>query len=324
MTAPATQPVLVAEHLIKRYPVKDRRGAKLTALAGASLTVGAGKTTAIVGESGSGKTTFGRAVMRLTSVDEGKLLFEGEDITHASERALRAGFRRRAAMVFQNPGTSLSPHLRVEDILAEPLRVSRTDRGGRRDRVYTMLEQVGLPSGTGQRYAEELSGGQRQRVGIARALMLHPRLVVADEPTASLDVSVQAQIINLLTDLRAELGLSYLFITHDLVLAEQFADQVAIMFLGEVVETGTPAVLSCGAQHPYTVMLTSMNRPRDQRIQPKGEPPSPVHRPTGCVFAPRCPLAVDLCRAEAPPLKPVPAGGTVACHRPGELRMEAA
>jgi oligopeptide/dipeptide ABC transporter ATP-binding protein len=304
--------------------VKDFRvpgGRTLRAVDGVSLDIGRGETLGLVGESGSGKSTLARMLIRLERPTSGGIEFEGADITALRGAELRRTVRRRMAMVFQSSSTSLNPYQRIGDVLAEPLRTHKVgDAASRREAVLAMMERVGLdPSFTG-RYPHELSGGQRQRVGIARALMLDPSLIVADEPTASLDVSVQAQVVNLLQDLQRDLGLSYLFITHDLGLVRHLAHRVAVMYLGRVVEVGETARVFAEPAHPYAATLVSMRRDAEHRVIPSGDIPSPVDRPSGCVFRTRCPIARDRCATDVPPLTEIAPRRSAACHFPGELR----
>ncbi|MDX6744076.1 oligopeptide/dipeptide ABC transporter ATP-binding protein [Actinocorallia sp. A-T 12471] len=314
------QPVARVADLVKEFRVG--RGRVLRAVDGVSFEVGRGETLGLVGESGSGKTTVARMLIRLEEPTAGRVEFEGRDVTALKGGPLREAVRRRMAMVFQNPSTSLNPYQRIGDVLAEPLKVHGVgDAADRARAVREMMEQVGLDPAFAGRYPQELSGGQRQRVGIARALMLDPSLIVADEPTASLDVSVQAQVVNLLQDLQRDRGLAYLFITHDLALVRHLSHRVAVMYLGRVVEIGPVAALFAEPAHPYTAVLASMQRDAEHRIVPRGDIPSPIDRPSGCAFRSRCPLARERCATEAPALAPVAEGRQAACHFPGELRL---
>ncbi|MBE1536560.1 ABC transporter ATP-binding protein [Actinomadura algeriensis] len=304
--------------------VKDFRipgGKALRAVDGVDLAVRGGETLALVGESGSGKSTLAKLLIRLDRPTAGTIEFEGADITALRGAALRRTVRRRMAMVFQSSSTSLNPYQRIGDVLAEPLRSHRVgDAAARRAAAAEMMERVGLDPAFAGRYPHELSGGQRQRVGVARALMLNPSLIIADEPTASLDVSVQAQVVNLLQDLQHDLDLSYLFITHDLGLVRHFSHRVAVMYLGRLVEVGDTERVFADPAHPYTATLVSMQRDAEHRIVPVGDVPSPIDRPSGCVFRARCPIARDRCATDVPPLTETAPGRTAACHFPGELR----
>ncbi|MGI5330613.1 ABC transporter ATP-binding protein [Actinomadura nitritigenes] len=311
-------PVVRATGLVKDFRAPG--GRTLRAVDGVSFEIGRGETLGLVGESGSGKSTVARMLIRLERPTAGTVEFEGADVTAARGAELRRAVRRRMAMVFQSSSTSLNPYQRIGEVLAEPLRVHRAvPSGARGDAVAAMLERVGLDPVHAGRYPRELSGGQRQRVGIARALMLDPSLIVADEPTASLDVSVQAQVVNLLQDLQRDLGLSYLFITHDLGLVRHLSHRVAVMYLGRLVEVGTTAEVFAAPAHPYAATLVSMRRPAEHRIVPSGDVPSPIDRPSGCVFRTRCPIARDRCATDVPPLAEIAPGRSAACHFPGEL-----
>ena len=313
--------------LVKEFPVG--RGLFGThgvvhAVEGVSFTLGAGETLAVVGESGCGKSTLARCVLRLLTPTAGRIVFDGIDITDASARALRP-LRRNAAMVFQDPFGSLNPRLRVGSIIGEPLREARFSPDATKARVQELFGQVGLNREHFNRFPHEFSGGQRQRIGIARALALHPKLIVCDEPVSALDVSAQAQILNLLADLRDQLQLAYLFITHNLDIVRRFCDRVLVMYLGRVVETATVPELFASPRHPYTEALlaaTPIPNPRLTRSRKRtpvtGDPPSPLSPPSGCPFHPRCPRAQDICREEMPAV--TPAGGTheFACHFPLE------
>lgn len=312
----ASPPLLQVEDLHQQF-------GSVRALEGVSVTLDRGQTLGVVGESGSGKTTLGRAALRLYVPTSGRVLFDGHDVTNARGRDLIAHLRRKSSMVFQNPTTSLNPQLRLQEILAEALRPVGGRRQDHIDRARQMLTVVGLPEYFGTRFPHELSGGQRQRVGIARALIVDPLLIVADEPTASLDVSVQAQVVNLLADLQTERGLAYLFISHDLELVQHLSDRIVVLYLGRVVERGEADDIFSAPLHPYTTALASMHlEPRD-RIVLAGDPPSPSSPPSGCVFHPRCPIARALCRTQVPELMTVRPGRAVACHFPGELELPA-
>ncbi|MGL3149018.1 ABC transporter ATP-binding protein [Microbacterium sp. A82] len=301
------------------------RGTTIRAVNDVSLSVRRGETLGIVGESGSGKTTVGRTSLRLYRPTAGQVVFEGEDVTHASTRALRRHLRRRSAMVFQNPTTSLNPQLRLGETLAEPLEIHRIGSAAqRRHHVADILERVGIAPDWAMRFPRELSGGQRQRIGVARALMLEPSLIVADEPTAALDVSVQAQVVNLLADLQAERSLSYVFISHDLSLVRHISHRVAVMYLGRVIELGTAEQIFQDPRHPYTVSLASMQLKDEHKLVPQGEIPSPIRPPSGCVFHPRCPIATAKCAADTPFLEVEAEGRTIACHYPGKVVLPAA
>jgi len=332
-TAPNGEPALLAvEGLRKDYPVRrgllQRARGTLRALDGVDLVVGRGECVGLVGESGSGKTTLGRCALRLIEPTAGRVRFDGEDLLALRPAELRRR-RRRFQMVFQDPYGSLDPRQRVGSVVAEPLAVHRlADRAGRASRAAELLASVGLAPELARRYPHELSGGQRQRVAVARALAVSPELLVADEPVSSLDVTVRAQILALLADLRRRLSLSMLFIAHDLAAVEQLADRVAVMYLGRVVETAAREALFRQPLHPYTVsLLSAVPRPepgrRRQRIVLPGDPPSPVTPPSGCPFHPRCPSARARCAAEHPPLAAPPGDGgrLVACFFPGELRV---
>ncbi len=318
-------PLLEAVGVTKHFSIGGalRPGGRqvVHALDGVSLAVARGETLGLVGESGCGKSTLGRCLLRLYDLTSGQIRFEDTDISTMSERRLRP-LRPRMQMVFQDPYASLNPRRRVGDLLAEPMRV-HTDWDRRRvtGRLHELMELVGLQREHLGRYPHEFSGGQRQRIGIARALALEPALVVADEPVSALDVSVQAQIVNLMMDLQERLSLTYVFIAHDLSVVRQIATRTAVMYLGTVVETGPTEAMFVTPAHPYTDALLSAVPSSDgvarrDRVILGGEVPSPLAPPSGCRFHPRCPRAEARCRAEAPVLRPVGAERTVACHFP--------
>jgi oligopeptide/dipeptide ABC transporter ATP-binding protein len=314
-------PLVQARGLTKRYTVRTRAGKRtLTAVDRVDLTVGAGRIVAVVGESGCGKSTTGRLLLALERPSEGTVTVEGKDLNRLSPADLRT-MRRDIQPVFQDPYDSLNGRMRVGDILLEPARVHHRVSTARP--VSELLDLVNLGPDYAQRFPHELSGGQRQRVAIARAIALDPKFVVCDEAVSALDVSVQAQIINLLSRLQRELGLAYLFISHDLALVRYLAHDTAVMYLGRVVEQGPTETLFADPRHPYTqLLLASVPRPRlgDRAGRPTpavgiGEPASPLERPPGCVFSTRCPLATDLCRTEEPQLRPVAGESRLAaCH----------
>jgi peptide/nickel transport system ATP-binding protein len=291
------------------------------ALDNINLAVQRGETLALVGESGCGKSTLGRCLLRLYDLTEGQVRFEDTDISTLPERALRP-LRPRMQMVFQDPYASLNPRRRVGDLIAEPLRV-HTDWGRARvtERLHELMDMVGLQRAFLQRYPHEFSGGQRQRIGIARAIALEPSLVVADEPVSALDVSVQAQVVNLLMDLQARLNLTYVFIAHDLSVVRQIATRTAVMYLGRIVEIGDTDTVFGNPAHWYTdallsaVPMVEAGR-RRERVVLSGEVPSPLNPPSGCRFHTRCPHAEPRCSAEAPALRPLADGRSVACHFP--------
>jgi peptide/nickel transport system ATP-binding protein len=284
-----------------------------------NLSIAAGEVVGLVGESGSGKTTAGRAVLRLLEPTSGVIRFEGADITHLDKPALRP-LRRRMQMIFQDPYSSLNPRLKVRDIVEEAFVIHGIGtRRDRPERVAELLGRVGLPAEAMERYPHEFSGGQRQRIGIARALAVEPVFVVADEPVSALDVSVQAQVLNLMLDLQDEFSLAYVFISHDLGVVEHIGHRIAVMYLGRIVELADRDALFASPQHPYSEALIAaapIPDPRAVRRQAviEGEVPSPVNPPSGCTFHPRCPLAIARCRTDEPKLTSLADGRLVACH----------
>ena len=321
------------EHLEQHFPVRagvfvDREVGRVHAVDDVSFEIDEGETLGLVGESGCGKTTLARSLMRLLEPTAGTIEFDGRDITHASSRQLRP-LRRELQMVFQDPFASLNPRKRVAQIVAAPLRLHGMAKDVVPARVKRLLEQVGLQEEHASRYPHEFSGGQRQRVGIARALALEPRLIVLDEPVSALDVSVQAQIVNLLEDLQDRYGLSYLFVAHDLSVVRHVSDRIAVMYLGKLMEVSPAEELYTKPIHPYTDALLAAvpipdpreNRARE-RIVVSGEPPDPVEPPSGCVFHPRCPRATDVCERVEPPLASYPGGHLAACHHPLNVSPE--
>jgi oligopeptide transport system ATP-binding protein len=295
--------------------------ATVKAVDGVSLTVGAGETVGLVGESGCGKSTLGRAVLRLVDPTAGAVLFDGVDITTTSQARLRP-LRRKMQMIFQDPYASLNPRMRVKEIVGEALDIHglAASPSERDARVEALLKRVGLRPDQASRYPHEFSGGQRQRVGIARALAVEPRFIVCDEPISALDVSIQAQIVNLLRDLQDELGLAYLFVAHDLKVVEYVSRRVAVMYLGRVVELAPSEALYNDPKHPYTkALLSAAPTPdperRRARIVLKGDVPSPIDPPKGCSFHPRCPIAErGRCDVEVPLIRELRPGHRVACH----------
>ena len=323
---PGADVILEVRDLVKHYPVSSgflgRQVGLVRAVDGVSFTIRRGETLGLVGESGCGKTTTGRCILQLERPTSGSVRFDGQELTTLSPAALRA-VRRRIQVIFQDPYSSLNPRMTVSQIVGEPLLVHRLvpDAGAQAARVQELLRQVGLHPQHGRRYPHELSGGQRQRVGIARALALEPSLIICDEPVSALDVSIQAQIINLLEDLRRELGLTYLFVAHDLSVVRHISDRVAVMYLGRIVEIADRQALYEAPRHPYTQALLSavpipdpLVEAQRERVVLGGEVPSPLHPPHGCAFHPRCPIAVEDCHRIRPDLRDLGAGQQAACH----------
>ncbi|MDX8470346.1 dipeptide ABC transporter ATP-binding protein [Mesorhizobium sp. VK23B] len=316
-------PLLTVENLAKHYPLGagflKKPFAVVRAVEDVSFSVDAGETLCIVGESGCGKSTVARLLMRLVDPTAGRVLIDGTDIAGLRNHELRA-WRRRMQMVFQDPYSSLNPRLTAGQIITEPIEnFERLSSKQRNALAADLLQKVGMAPEMMHRLPSELSGGQRQRLGIARALSLKPSLIIADEPVSALDVSVQAQILNLLLDLQQEMGIAFVFISHDLGVVEHIAHRVAVMYLGRIVELAPCDALFAKPVHPYTeALIAAAPVPDPMRIRLEvplqGEVPSPINPPSGCAFHPRCPIAVDRCRIEVPPLVPMPDGRFVACH----------
>ncbi len=316
-------PLLSVKRLVKHFPVKkgvlQQTVGQVRAVDGVSFDIGSGETLGLVGESGCGKSTVGKTILKLIDPTAGEVWLGDARIDGLSKGAMRP-FRRQMQVVFQDPYSSLNPRLTVRDIIAEPLRNFGVATGRELEKqVRELAEKVGLRAEALDRYPHEFSGGQRQRIGIARALALRPSLIICDEPVSALDVSVQAQVINLLVDLQRDFGLSYLFIAHDIAVIEHISHRVAVMYLGKIVELADRAALFARPQHPYTeALLSAVPLPDPEierkRIILKGDVPSPIDPPSGCRFRTRCPLAFDRCAKEEPPIREVAPGHHVACH----------
>jgi oligopeptide/dipeptide ABC transporter ATP-binding protein len=322
MSGPLLEVEGVGRQFVVRRSVLGRPTVIMTAVDRVSFSLEAGRTLGLVGESGSGKSTLGRLVLRLVDPTAGRIRFDGRDVTALNERALRP-LRRNAQLIFQDPYASLNPRMTVGQILAEPLMLHDVVPPPRRaERVSELLRLVGLEPRMISRYPHEFSGGQRQRIAIARALAVEPKLIVCDEPVSALDVSIRAQVINLLRDLQQRLGLAYIFISHDLAVVKHIADRIAVMHLGRIVEIGPNSALFANPRHPYSrALLAAIPVPdptaKRERIILDGETPSALHPPAGCAFHTRCPFAVARCRTEQPEL--VGAAHAAACHRADEL-----
>jgi oligopeptide/dipeptide ABC transporter ATP-binding protein len=324
--APGGDTLLDVEHVKQYFPIRrgvlNRVSGHVHAVDDVTFQLRRGETLGLVGESGCGKTTLSRTIMRLIDPTGGRIAFDGRDITTAGRGDMRP-LRREMQMVFQDPFASLNPRKRIAQIIGGPLQMHGVARGDITGRTADLLQRVGLAREHINRFPHEFSGGQRQRIGIARALALEPKLIVLDEPVSALDVSIQAQIVNLLEDLQDDFGLTYLFVAHDLSVVRHVSDRIAVMYLGKIMELSPSEELYVKPIHPYTTALLSaipvpdprLNRERE-RIVVTGEPPSPVDPPSGCVFHTRCPRARDLCKAEVPRLSTYPNGHVAACHFP--------
>ncbi len=318
-----SDPVLLQARNLKKYFSTEssnysRASQAVRALDGVSFTLREGETLGLVGESGCGKSTAARTVLRLTEPTAGEVYFRGQNLFELSHNDLRS-LRKEMQIIFQDPYASLNPRKRVRDILEEPFDIHRFVNGKERnERVAWLMERVGLSADQGEKYPHEFSGGQLQRVGIARAIALHPRLVVADEPVSALDVSIRAQVINLLLDLKESMAISYLFISHDMAVVRHFCDRIAVMYLGKIVELANSTQLYSTPQHPYTeALLQAIPRmdpgSKKQRLKVRGDLPSAIDPPKGCAFQTRCPISEKRCEESIPPLKEIGSGHHAAC-----------
>jgi oligopeptide transport system ATP-binding protein len=318
--------LLEIKHLKKHFIIKGEKAGqnRLRAVEDVSLDIFKGETLGLVGESGSGKTTAGRTLLRLYEPTDGSIIYAGKDITKVPIQP----YRRKMQYIFQDPYASLNPRMTVGDIVGEPIDIHKlaNSKGERRERINSLLEQVGLNNEQATRYPHEFSGGQRQRIGIARALAVQPEFIVCDEPVSALDVSIQAQIINMLEKLQQDMGLTYLFIAHDLAVVKHISQRIGVMYLGKIVELAETRELHVRPMHPYTRALLSaipafdpqVNRAR-KRIILEGEIPNPLTPPKGCVFSTRCPYAKEICHEQTPVLRELSSGHQVACHFAGEF-----
>ncbi|NLV92340.1 MAG: dipeptide ABC transporter ATP-binding protein [Firmicutes bacterium] len=324
MAAVNGETLLEVKDLVKHFPITkgvifSRQVGAVKAVDGVTFDIKAGETLGLVGESGCGKSTTGRLILRLIEPTSGEVRFQGKDVLSLGREELRA-MRRDMQIIFQDPYASLNPRMTVGDIVGEPLMVHGIARGAERDkRVQELLEVVGLASYHAKRYPHEFSGGQRQRIGIARALAVNPKLIICDEPVSALDVSIQAQVINLMQDLQEEFGLTYLFIAHDLSVVKHISDRVAVMYLGRIVELTDKKSLYDNPLHPYSQALLSAipiadPQAKRERILLEGDVPSPINPPPGCSFHTRCPYAMDICKVKEPVFKDYGDGHWAACH----------
>ncbi len=324
MAASKSKKLLEVKDLVKHFPINkgiifSRQVGAVKAVDGVSFDINEGETLGLVGESGCGKSTTGRLLLRLIEPTSGSVSFEGRDILGLGKEQMRE-LRRDMQIIFQDPYASLNPRMTVGDIVGEPLMIHGIAKGAARDkRVRELLETVGLASYHAKRYPHEFSGGQRQRIGIARALAVNPKLIICDEPVSALDVSIQAQVVNLMQDLQEEFGLTYLFIAHDLSVVKHISDRVAVMYLGKIVELADKDTLYSDPQHPYTQALLSAIPIADptvkrQRVLLEGDVPSPINPPSGCTFHTRCQYAMDICKKQAPVFKEYGKGHYASCH----------